>query len=280
MQNKDTADFERRSDGEARRSNIVIIGAGSRVAGDLMHALGLLQDEYSVVGVYARHAGTLAGASDTYAVSPLGELSEPILQKARFVYVAVPTKAVAEVLTPLPDGIELILDTPVPLSRKLYRRLRRFSKVHVAEDSVCMPWLAEARTKFGRIRRVECWRSVSRCHGIAIVKTLCGPIRWGWRWGNTIHLRAGDARVRITEPRDYKRGTLSINGNQLDVVSQMHRHKREGLVRMLRAIHLGETPWPLDEGRNDELVDRLLHTCWVYIALKRLADRGLLPARA
>ncbi|MFI5024983.1 MAG: hypothetical protein ACHQRJ_25455 [Alphaproteobacteria bacterium] len=235
----------------------------------MLYALGCLEQEFSIGGIYARHASELPSARGTYQVRPLKELAEADLRGTRFAYVAVPRKAVGDVLASLPDGLEVILDTPAPLSRKLNRRLRRFAKVHIAEDSLYISWIPEARVKYAPIRRIECLQSVSRDHGIAIIKMLCGRVRWGWRWGNTICLRAGDARVRITEPRDYQRGTLFINGHELKVVSRMHEFKREGLVRMLRDISRGENPCPLEEGRNFVLVDWLVHDFWIYIALRR-----------
>jgi len=265
---RDASSLEPRSKEDAHRSKIIIIGAGKRVAGDVLSALATLADEFSIEGIYAPHAGSLVNARGSFEVRPLGELAERDFQNTRFAYVAVPRHAVAEILELLPDRMEIILDTPAPLSPKLNRRLRRFSNVHIAEDCAYLPWLAEVRTKYAPIRRIECLQSVSRSHGIAIIKALCGPVRWGWRWGNTIHLRAGVTWVRITEPRDYSRGRLFINGNELQVVKRMHEFKRQGLVQMLRAIHRGETPCTLGEGRNYELVDWFVHSLWMYISLR------------
>jgi hypothetical protein len=93
-------------------------------------------------------------------------------------------------------------------------------------------------------------------------------VRLGWRWGNTIHLRAGGAKICIVEPRDYEKGKFFINGVELEGVSQrMYEFKHEGLISMLRAIAADENPWSLAEGRNDALIDWLLHRFWAYLSL-------------
>ena len=187
--------------------------------------------------------------------------------RARFVWVAVPPPALAAALSAVPPrkSLELIIDTPAPLARSLRRLLSRYERVHIAEDSVFLPWLSDVKKP---VRTMLCDRSVYRYHGIALIKALCGKVSWGWRWGNTLRLRAGGAWVKVIEPRDYEHGRLFINGQEIEgVAPRMHELKREGLRRLLSAAVKGEKTWSLQDGINDARIDRCIHRYRVYISL-------------
>ena len=244
---------------------IIIIGAGGRISGDVVPALESLAGTLSILGIYARHAGAVFGASRRYEVRPVAELTAGTLAKARFAYVTVPPASLGAVLAALPPSLELFVDTPAPLERALQKKLLQYKRVHIAEDSVFLPWLSDVKKP---VRTMLCDRSVYRYHGIALIKALCGKVRFGWRWGNTLWLRAGSAWVKIIEPRDYEHGRLFINGQEIEgVAPRMHELKREGLRRLLIAAAKGEKTWSLQDGINDARIDHLLHRYRIYISL-------------
>ena len=285
----------------ARAAGIVIIGAGKRVATDVVPALESLPKEFAIQGLYARHAGALFGSRAQYAVSPLSALTADMLAKARFLYIAVPPQALLSLVRGLPAApdLELIIDTPVSASAALYRALTRYRRVHVAEDSVFLPWLSLV----SKAARIECEHSVYRYHGIALLKALAGTIRFAVRWGNSLWLWAGSTRVRISEPRDYARGTLRIDGREVEmliirnrckgfrfdsseillspeesalagfveegdtVVSRMLELKRVGLRRLLSAAYANEETWSLAQEADDVRVDYFTHRFWAYVRI-------------
>lgn len=287
--------------------NIVIIGAGKRVSADILPALESLPDKFIVKDIYARHRAAVFGNRKRYDVFPISSLSKERLQGVRFIYLAVPPRSVAQVLKGLPPAdknAELIIDTPVSLPLGIWRILpEHYRRVHVAEDSVFLPWIPLAK-RMGRIKRIDCMQSVYRYHGIALVKALTSnTIRYGWRWGNRIWLHAGKTLVRIVEPRDYEHGKLFIDGKEVEllregnqcagfrlggkserlspeesrlagyvekgdtIISKMAELKRVGLRRLLAAASIGEETWGIEEGRSDARTDRFLHRYRVYISL-------------
>ncbi len=286
------------------REGVIIIGAGKRIAQDVLPALESLRERCVILGVYARHAGEVFGTQQPYSVAPLAELSAELLSRARFVYVAIPPQALATVLAQLPQPChdsELIIDTPVPWSPALRWQLRRWSRVHVAEDSVFLPWLALFRG--ASIGRVVCDRSVYRYHGVALLTALCGgAVRWALRFGSMSKLRVGTTSVDSIEPRDYAYGTLTIDGIQPELmvtegrcvgfryqdrlvtlapeesalagymeetdtlVSRMMELKRVGLRRLMLAALDGHATWSYAQGRRDARVDYLLHRVCVYVS--------------
>ncbi|MEK7467384.1 MAG: GMC oxidoreductase [Planctomycetota bacterium] len=209
------------------RKRIVIIGAGRRVSEDVVPALESLGDAFEITGLYARSPGAVFGRRRRYDVRPLQE-STANLKEADFVYLAVPRGAVVKALknlAPTPRA-ELVIDTPTPLSRDFLQALRRFRKVHVAEDSACLPWLDAVRAWYGKKsqagpREIDCDRSVFRYHGIALLKVLAGTpgaparVRSGRRRGRVLRLRVGDARARIVQDRDYAKGKLTLDGSEI-----------------------------------------------------------------
>lgn len=290
---------------------LILIGAGRRVAEDVLPALESLADRFALRGIYAPHEATLFGARAAYAVAPLTALTAAHLADVRFAYLAVPPHSLAATLALLPAHLELIIETPVPAGRAVREALLRFARVHVAEDNAFVPWLPLVRGA-GPVACITAEHALYRHHGIALVKALVGaPIWWGLFLGNRLSLRAGSARVSWREPRDYARGTFHINGAPVElivrdnhcagfryngkeapldeaehalagfmrpgdtVVSRMMALKRVGLRRLLARIARGEAPWPLAEGLNDARIDRIVHRYRAYLSF---SSRGTLHA--
>ena len=271
------------------KNNIMIIGAGRRVTTDILPVLESLSDIFSISGLYARHSTTVFGNKGKYDVSSIDNLSLNRLRDVRFIYIAVPPHAVSRVLAKIPmisKNTELIIDTPVLLSRTGRLALTRFKRVHIAEDSVFLPWLSDVKRVYPIIKNVTCIQSVYRYHGMALIKALCGPVRFGWRWRNTLWLRAGSSWVKVAEPRDYARGKLLINGEEIKfptltrdesvligsvssdetITSRMLELKRIGLRRLLLAASSGGQTWGPSDGLNDVYIDRFIHRFWIYFS--------------
>src|SRR3989338_5462133 len=266
---------------------ILIIGAGNRVRGDVLPVLESLPG-FEITGIFARHASSLFGAHRSYDVRTMESLSVENLKGARFLYVSVPRETLAQVLSDLPgaSSLEVIIDTPVLPAVKKYAH--KFKRIHVAEDSVFLPWLDGLKGR--EVKEIECSQSVFRYHGMALVKAF-GPINYGYRLGNKLYLKAGNTKVKIIEPRDYASGKLKIDCQEPDltaiiaelipeergllgeikstdtIVSKMGELKRVGLRRLLLAASRGEETWSLEEGLNDVRIDWLLHKVWIYLSI-------------
>ena len=183
--------------------------------------------------------------------------------------------------------------------------LGRFKRVHIAEDSIFLPWISVVK-QLPQIRKIDCVQSVYRYHGVALLKTMTShSIRYGWRWGNRLWLRAGMTRVRIIEPRDYSVGKLFINGEEVEIlrdgnkctgfrlgdvhekisktesqlvgfieegdtiISRMGELKRVGLRRFLMAVSRGDKTWELSDGLNDVRVDSFIHRLRLYLSFRQ-----------
>ena len=290
------------------RNNIIIIGAGKRISLDVLPALESLHDSFVIKGLYSRHFTAMFGSDRQYDVLPLNKLSEGELRGVRFICSAVPPRSVTQVLKDLPSidkDTELIIDTPVVLPRSVRQMLGRFKRVHIAEDSIFLPWISVVK-QLPQIRKIDCVQSVYRYHGVALLKTMTShSIRYGWRWGNRLWLRAGMTRVRIIEPRDYSVGKLFINGEEVEIlrdgnkctgfrlgdvhekisktesqlvgfieegdtiISRMGELKRVGLRRFLMAVSRGDKTWELSDGLNDVRVDSFIHRLRLYLSFRQ-----------
>ncbi len=284
---------------------LLIIGAGKRVMDDVLPVVESLSDELSLEGIYARSERTVESSSGRrFKIMPLEALSADLFAHTDLVYIAVPPSSVTAILGKLPvhsDSIELIIDTPAP-SRLPKTLLRHFARVHVAEDSAYLPWLELFETQ--EVKRVECRQGVYRYHGVALFKALMRrPVRYAGRIGNQIYMRVGSARVHIAEPRDYQKGTLTINGSPIGltvqnntclgfsyngasvslssvetkllgrveqqdtVISRMLDIKRVGLRRLMENILQQDSTWSLEAGQNDRRVDDMLHLFGIYFGI-------------
>lgn len=284
---------------------VVIVGAGNRVIKDVLPTIESLSGTLQIKGIFARHIFTIFGGKKPYDVRPLTELSTQFLSDVRFIYIAVPREVLSEVISALPPPhpeAELIIETPAIFSHRTLSLLKRYKRVHIAEDSVFLPWLP--LLKGISLRYVQCLQSVYRYHGIALLKTLSGgPVRYGFRIGNTLWFKTGSLAATVIEPRDYTKGRLLFDGKEIKlehfkdrcvgfrlgnkyetiteaeselvgtiletdtIVTKMGELKCIGLRRLLLAAHKGSSTWSLEEAIDDSLVDTQVHRYRMYLRL-------------
>lgn len=291
---------------------MVVIGAGKRVINDVIPAVLSLSGALELGAVYARTARTAEGAWGAVPVLSIDTLISEDLEKVDIIYLAVPIGSMEKVLRrlanfPLAEKT-LIIDTPVPLSRRVRKYLERYRCVHVAEDSVWLPWLELFKGK--KIKTIECAYSVYRYHGIALLKALLhAPVQYAYRIGKRTHAMIGQTNVMIVEPRNYSLGTLMVDGIQVQmliedhncrgflfedisvmlseeeqklmgyieksdsIISRMLDVKRVGLRRLLAEVANGKSTWSVEEGLNDARADYFVHRFFLYFRLKRGASK-------
>jgi choline dehydrogenase-like flavoprotein len=213
-------------------AGFLLIGAGHRVSEDVVPSLESHDDRFEVVGIYTRTPASVFGPRRRYDVQPVTSLRDDMLGDARFIYVGVSREAVVPVLKVLRrwSSRELILDTPVPTSRRAVSILRRFKRVHVAEDSPYLPWLEAVRgfwaaTGLTGPVDINFDRSAYHYHGVALAKALCGTddtpatVVASERKAGIFSIRLNNGTARITEPRDYAVGTLSVTRGGVTISS-------------------------------------------------------------
>ncbi len=220
-------------------TGFVVVGAGRRISGDVVPSLESHGDLFRVAGIYARTTASVFGPVRRYDVQAMEALTDDALAGARFIYVAVPGNAVVPVLETLqrwPDR-ELVLDTPVPTTPRALSLLRGFKRVHIAEDSVYLPWLEAVRTFWaangltGPVE-IEFDRSGYRYHAVALARALCGTaespaaVLAAERKDGVFAIRLTNGTARIIEPRDYAVGTLRVTRGGITLSS----HKADGAV--------------------------------------------------
>lgn len=303
LRDRYSADVRKKDERVEGDAGVIVVGAGRRVMEDIIPALESLHDNIAIRGIYAPHRGAVFGALRMHKVHSLRELPTET-RNIRFIYIAVPASAVMDVLrtitTPDPET-ELILDTPVHPSIITPEEKKRWKRVHVAEDSIFLPWMELYKDK--KVKKINCSHSVYRYHGIALLRTLIGErILVGVRLGARLWMRSRHVALTVTEPRDYARGTLTINGTEPQIIIRNHRcigfrtadaeiHitedesrlagymeegdtivsrmpelKRVGLRRLIKQALRDEATWSLTDGFLDTCIDRVLHRFRLYVA--------------
>jgi hypothetical protein len=199
---------------------VLVFGAGRRITTDVIGVLEALPEAFRITKVFARKPSAIFTRNAMHLVHAVANLSPRDIAEATYLYMAVPhveiENALRTVTTHDCSNIELIIDTPVfPFDPSLYKA---FKRVQVAEDSVTLPWLEtidKASVLLGPIRSIVIDRSANRHHAVSLIKALVGPIRFALKWGNRISITCRNGvRALMIEPRDYKKGTLTIRGEK------------------------------------------------------------------
>jgi hypothetical protein len=204
---------------------IIIIGAGRRVAEDVVPAIEALGESAHIQSIYATRPGVIFGRQKAWDVKSMQELQQRDIASASAIYVGVPEDSVPEVLAVLKQHdcrqIRLIVDTPVVWSTTQNADYDRFLSVHVAEDSIALPWLRAVHASIdgmSRVREIRFLNSAYRYHAFALAKAIArermgqgGSIKVAYKFGHSARLRlASGALVIVREPRDYEIGRLNI----------------------------------------------------------------------
>jgi len=212
---------------------VAVIGAGKRVATDVLPALCALPGRWELDGVFARGRHAVPSAGRTFHSESLDALTAQRLAGCDLIHLAVTKDAVPAVLARLAafdlSRTDLLIDTPVLLFKHLAHRhrLSAFRRVFVAEDCALLPWfdtLAAARAAglIGAPRRIEFVRSAWRYHALAMFKTLFDdPALVSARKRRDAGASGASHRVELRfarggegllwEPRDYARGHFEIS---------------------------------------------------------------------
>ena len=284
---------------------IMMIGAGRRFNNDILPVLELLENKFYINKIFSRKDNIIFSKNKhktkTYSVFNIEKLNEKNISNTKYIYISVPYEQVESILKKLSQydcsNIELIVDTPVI---KKFKEYFIFKKVHIAEDSVFLPWIDLLKNQ--KIKNIYFDRSIYAYHGISLIKKINQKQShiYGFRFFNKIFLNFKNSKmkIKISEPRDYDKGEIFINGeeypiklfnsknkiilkfkekevslnevekslfgelkeeNQDTIISRMHDLKRVGLYRLLNSIYDTGNSWSLDAGISDYKIDRNLH---------------------
>jgi choline dehydrogenase-like flavoprotein len=229
----DLSSVARAYDGPRPCLRVAVIGAGKRVAGDVLPALCALPGRFAIEGVFARGRHAVLSAGRTFHSEELPALDAARLARCDLVYLAVSKEAVPSVLERLAafdlSRTDLLVDTPVLLFKHLAhrRRFAAFRSAWVAEDCALLPWfdaLEAARDAglTGAPQRIELHRSAWRYHALAMLRTLLDDRelraarkrRIAGEGGATHRTELRFARGGeglLLEPRDYARGHFVVS---------------------------------------------------------------------
>ena len=212
--------------------NVLVIGAGKRVLGAVLPALGCLEDRYRVAAVVARSEKPISYASGRRILTTVDSLDKVDLATIQLIVMAVSIKQVPRVLAelaarPVQQAV-LLLDTPVlpPSGIGAARHFAAFRRVLISEDNVALPPFLLARRlieqgAIGRLERIYFFHNGFKHHALASLKLLAGgPIRRivnrkfaGKLRQKVIDFDGGVSAV-MYEPRDYATGKFLIRGDR------------------------------------------------------------------
>ena len=206
-------------------NGIIIVGAGRRVAEDVVPAIEALAESAHIQSIYATRPGVVFGRQRAWDVRPILELQDKDIASASAIYIAVPPVSVPMVLSILRERdcrhIRLIVDTPAVSSKIIRADYDRFRSVNVAEDSIALPWLSAVHAcsdDATGIREIHFRNSAYRYHAFALAKAISRQQLGQGRCITSAYSLARRTRLRLTsgplvelvEPRDYGIGRINI----------------------------------------------------------------------
>jgi hypothetical protein len=175
--------------------NVLLVGAGYRIANSFLPTLWTLRDRFTVIGVHAPSATRRDPLAALWGIPPVASLEGPEALAADVVAISVPTPqnaAVLSALLPHAARLRLVVDTPGASTLRelaaLAPLLARFKSVAFTEDHMNFPVYAllrraVARGLIGEPRSLTLFHTGYRYHGLAILRAFAGlrPVARGWR---------------------------------------------------------------------------------------------------
>lgn len=211
--------------------NVLVIGAGRRVKGQVLPALGCLEDRFRVAAVCSRSEVELVYAGGRRRVVTTA-LDRVDFAGIDLIVMAVSLRQNARVLAQLAakpvKRAVLLLDTPVlpPAGLWASRYFAAFKRVLISEDTIALPPHLLARRlidegAIGRLERIFFFHNGFKHHALASLKLLAGsPIRRivnrkfaGKLRQKEIEFQGGVTAV-MYEPRDYASGKFLLKGDR------------------------------------------------------------------
>lgn len=206
----------------------VVVGAGERVLGAVLPALGCLRSRFHVRDVVARSRKQISFGDRAITTTTLDAVD---FEGADLIVVAVSLSEIPRVVeviaTRAPNAV-LMLDTPVlpPSGLWTSRRFAAFRRVVVSEDNLALPPFLLARSlieqgEIGTLQRIYFFHNGFKGHALASLKLLANASIdriidrkfAGKRRQKTIEMANGVTAV-MYEPRDYAIGKFMLVGDR------------------------------------------------------------------
>jgi len=269
---------------------IMMIGSGRRFNHDILPVLELLENKYYINKIFSRRDNIIFSKNKhkiktkTYSVSNIEKLNEKNISNTKYIYISVPYVRIESILKKLSQydcsNIELIVDTPVI---KKFKEYFIFKKVHIAEDSVFLPWIDLLKNQ--KIKSIYFDKSVYGEHGISLIKKINKNQKqshiYGFRFLNKtfLNFKNSKMKVKILEPRDYGKGKIFIDDEEYPIklfnsnnkIILKFKEKEVSLNKAEKSL-FGE----LKEGNQDTIINRMhdLKRVGLYRLLNSIYDTG------
>ena len=269
---------------------IMMIGSGRRFNNDILPVLELLENKYYINKIFSRRDNIIFSKNKhkiktkTYSVSNIDKLNKKNISNTKYIYISVPHKRVEGILEKLSQydcsNIELIVDTPVI---KKFKEYFIFKKVHIAEDSVFLPWIDLLKNQ--KIKSIYFDKSVYGFHGISLIKKINKNQKqshiYGFRFLNKsfLNFKNSKMKVKILEPRDYSKGKIFIDGEEYPI-KLFNSNNKIILKFKEKEVSLNEAEkslfGELKEGNQDTIINRMhdLKRVGLYRLLNSIYDTG------
>ena len=249
-------------------TEVLVIGAGRRVIGAVLPALGCLADRFRIAAVCSRSEKRIAIAGRE-EITTRTSLDGVDFSRIGLIAMAPTLASVPRLLERLSredvGRAALLLDTPVlpPTRLAAARFFPAFKRVLVAEDTLALPPFIVARRlidagAIGTLRRIYFFHNGYKYHALASLKLLAGrsPLRRivSRRYPGKVRRKellfdSGVSAV-LCEPRDYRAGKFLLQGDRGSIadydypVSPVQRigYRLEGQI--YRGLTLNGEPVP------------------------------------